>query len=145
MVYPSDDDGNDESEETGEEADEVVPDGVEEVELAKIKLEERERETKVLIDDIRALLSRAADTSAHVPPALQPDDNISWVVTGSTTLLVRFCMNFVLVRPCRYVSVPTTCRSLIFLIIVTNFVFIVLQNLVWDALPVPKICFCDFL
>lgn len=113
MVYPSDDDGNDESEETGEEADEVVPDGVEEVELAKIKLEERERETKVLIDDIRALLSRAANTSAHVPPALQSDDNISWVVTGSTTLLVRLCMNFVLVRLCRYVSVPTTCRSLI--------------------------------
>ncbi|XP_078157262.1 protein SABRE-like isoform X1 [Carex rostrata] len=89
MVYPSDDDGNDESEETGEEADEVVPDGVEEVELAKIKLEERERETKVLIDDIRVLLSRAADTSAHVPPALQSDDNISWVVTVSTALLVQ--------------------------------------------------------
>lgn len=99
MVYPSDDDGNDESEEMGEEADEVVPDGVEEVEQAKIELERRERETKVLIDDIRTLLSRVADSSAHVGPALQSDDNISWVVTGSRSLLVRFCMNLVIVRP----------------------------------------------
>jgi hypothetical protein len=96
MVYPSDDDGNDESEEMGEEADEVVPDGVEEVEQAKLELEQRERETKVLIDDIRALLSKAADSSAHVGPTLQSDDNISWVVIGSRSVLVRLCMNFVL-------------------------------------------------
>ncbi|KAJ4793688.1 Golgi-body localization protein domain isoform 1 [Rhynchospora pubera] len=88
MVYPSDDDVDDESEEMGEEADEFVPDGVEEVELAKIKVEQGERETKVLIDDIRALL-KAADPSEPVGPALQSDEDISWVVTGSKLLLVQ--------------------------------------------------------
>ncbi|KAJ0254517.1 Protein SABRE [Hirschfeldia incana] len=44
-----------EDEDVEEEADEVVPYGVEEVELAKINLEEKERARKLLLDDIRKL------------------------------------------------------------------------------------------
>ncbi|KAL6962682.1 hypothetical protein U1Q18_037640 [Sarracenia purpurea var. burkii] len=50
-----------------EEADEVVPDGVEEVELARINLEHKEREQKLLLNDIRKL-STYGDTAGDAFP-----------------------------------------------------------------------------
>ncbi|KAJ4966887.1 hypothetical protein NE237_018736 [Protea cynaroides] len=68
-----------------EEADEVVPDGVEEVELARINLEQTERERKLLLNDIRGL-SVCSDTSGDL--SLEKDDNL-WMLTGGRATLVQ--------------------------------------------------------
>lgn len=80
LSFPVEDD-----EDVEEEADEVVPDGVEEVELAKINLEQREREQKVLLDDIRKLSLRC-DTSSDQYPEMEAD---LWMITGGRSTLVR--------------------------------------------------------
>ncbi|XP_015579784.2 protein SABRE [Ricinus communis] len=80
LSYPAEDD-----EDVEEEADEMVPDGVEEVELAKINLEEKEREQKLLLDDIRRL-SLHGDTSADIHPRKQGE---LWMVTGVRSTLVQ--------------------------------------------------------
>jgi len=79
LSFPEDDD------DVEEEADEVVPDGVEEVELAKINLEKREREQKLLLDDIRKL-SLWCDPSGDVHPEKESD---LWMITGGRSMLVR--------------------------------------------------------
>ncbi|KAK4740890.1 hypothetical protein SAY87_024478 [Trapa incisa] len=79
LAYPVDDDDD-----VGEEADEVVPDGVEEVELAKVKLEEKDREQKLIIDDIRKL-SCCGDTS--VEPNGEEGD--LWMITSGRAALVQ--------------------------------------------------------
>lgn len=53
LSFPVEDD-----EDVEEEADEVVPDGVEEVELARVELEKKEQEQKLILDDIRKLSLR---------------------------------------------------------------------------------------
>jgi hypothetical protein len=79
LSFPAEDDDDVE-----EEADEVVPDGVEEVELAKINLEKREREQKLLLDDIRKL-SLWFDPSGDVHPEKESD---LWMITGGRSILV---------------------------------------------------------
>ncbi|KAK4747514.1 hypothetical protein SAY87_014100 [Trapa incisa] len=78
LTYPADDDDFEEV------ADAVVPDGVEEVELAKINLEKKERERKLIIDDIRKL-SHSCDASTD--PNREEGD--FWMITGGTTTLVQ--------------------------------------------------------
>lgn len=80
LSFPAEDDDDVE-----EEADEVVPDGVEEVELAKINLEKREREQKLLLDDIRKL-SLWCDPSGDVHPEKESD---LWMITGGRSMLVQ--------------------------------------------------------
>ncbi|WJX41203.1 hypothetical protein P8452_28592 [Trifolium repens] len=80
LSFPAEDDDDVE-----EEADEVVPDGVEEVELAKINLEKREREQKLLLDDIRKL-SLWCDPSGDVHPEKESD---LWMITGGRSILVQ--------------------------------------------------------
>ncbi|KAG8062119.1 hypothetical protein GUJ93_ZPchr0003g16877 [Zizania palustris] len=81
LQYPSDD------EDVEEEADEVVPDGVEEVELAKINLEQRERERKLLLDDIRSLMGTGDN---HTNNFLSDErDGCLWMVNSGKTLLVE--------------------------------------------------------
>ncbi|CAA6657811.1 unnamed protein product [Spirodela intermedia] len=79
LSYPAEDD------DVEEEADEVVPDGVEEVELAKVSLEQRERERKLLLDDIRTLLA-SDETSSDAGSSLKKD-SILWMVCGGKPLL----------------------------------------------------------
>ncbi|KAK9047048.1 hypothetical protein V6N11_052911 [Hibiscus sabdariffa] len=71
-------------EDEGEEADAVVPSGVEEVELAKITLEQKEWEHKFILNDIKKL-SFHCDTSG---------DNLEkevdwWMVNGGKSSLVQ--------------------------------------------------------
>ncbi|GMI90618.1 hypersensitive to Pi starvation 4, SABRE [Hibiscus trionum] len=71
-------------EDEGEEADAVVPSGVEEVELAKITLEQKEWEHKFILNDIKKL-SLHCDTSG---------DNLEkegdwWMVNGGKSILVQ--------------------------------------------------------
>ncbi|THG07272.1 hypothetical protein TEA_001862 [Camellia sinensis var. sinensis] len=73
-----------------EEADEVVPYGVEEVELARIKLEQKEREQKLLLDDIRKL-SSYGDTSGDI--CLEKEGDL-WMITGGRSTL------FMLIKCC---------------------------------------------
>ncbi|XP_057973448.1 protein SABRE [Malania oleifera] len=80
LSYSAEDD-----EDVEEEADEVVPDGVEEVELARINLEHKERELKLLLDDIRKL-SLCNDTSADLSLEKQVD---LWMITGGRSTLVQ--------------------------------------------------------
>jgi len=68
-----------------EEADEVVPDGVEEVELEKINLEKKERELRLLLDDIRKL-SLSYDLSRNPHPEKEAD---LWMIDGEIAMLVR--------------------------------------------------------
>uniref|UniRef100_A0A0E0E3G3 FMP27/BLTP2/Hobbit GFWDK motif-containing RBG unit domain-containing protein n=1 Tax=Oryza meridionalis TaxID=40149 RepID=A0A0E0E3G3_9ORYZ len=84
LSYPLD---NDDDDDTGEESDAVVPDGVEEVELAKIDVEIKEREWKILLDDIRTL-SVGNEISADETQTPKSDD-ATWIVTGSRASLVK--------------------------------------------------------
>jgi len=81
LSYPSEDDDDVE-----EEADEVVPDGVEEVELARINLEQKERELKLIFDDI-IKLSHPNDVSGDDGPAKEGE---LWMVTGGRATLVCY-------------------------------------------------------
>ncbi|PIA56244.1 hypothetical protein AQUCO_00700527v1 [Aquilegia coerulea] len=74
-------------EDVEEEADEVVPDGVEEVELARISLEETERERKLVLDDIRNL-STSCDSSGEIFLSPENNDNL-WMTTGGRSILVQ--------------------------------------------------------
>ncbi|XP_065880968.1 protein SABRE isoform X2 [Euphorbia lathyris] len=67
-----------------EEADEVVPDGVEEVELAKVNLEHKEREQKLLLDDIRRL-SPSGEASGDLPRM----EGELWMIAGGRSTLVQ--------------------------------------------------------
>lgn len=81
LQYPSDD------EDIEEEADEVVPDGVEEVELAKITLEQREREIKLLLDDIRSLIGNGDNGTDHCHSAEKGD--CFWMINNGKASLVK--------------------------------------------------------
>ncbi|XP_027329889.1 protein SABRE-like [Abrus precatorius] len=72
-------------EEVQDEADEVVPDGVEEVELAKINLEEKERAQRLLLNDIRKL-SLWCDPSGDPNPEKEAD---LWMIDGGIAMLVQ--------------------------------------------------------
>ncbi|XP_057425311.1 protein SABRE-like isoform X2 [Lotus japonicus] len=80
LSFPAEDD-----EDVEEEADEVVPDGVEEVELAKINLEKQEREQKLLLDDIREL-SLWCDPSTDLHPEKESD---LWMINGGRSMLIQ--------------------------------------------------------
>ncbi|XP_059634339.1 protein SABRE isoform X2 [Cornus florida] len=80
LSYPDEDD-----EDVEEEADEVVPIGVEEVELARVNLEQKEREQKLILDDIRKL-SLSADTSGDLHPEKEGD---LWIISGGRSTLVQ--------------------------------------------------------
>ncbi|KAK7385404.1 hypothetical protein VNO78_31121 [Psophocarpus tetragonolobus] len=68
-----------------EEADEVVPDGVEEVELEKINLEKKDREQRLILEDIRKL-SLWFDLSRDPQPEKEAD---SWMIDGGIAMLVQ--------------------------------------------------------
>ncbi|KAL2655846.1 hypothetical protein AAZV13_04G088000 [Glycine max] len=80
LSFPVEDD-----EDVEEEADEVVPDGVEEVELAKINLEKREREQRLLLDDIRKL---SLWCNPSVDPHQEKESEL-WMISGGRSLLVQ--------------------------------------------------------
>lgn len=80
LSFPAEDDDDVE-----EEADEVVPDGVEEVELAKINLEKKEREQNLLLDDMKKL-SFWCDTSNGKEPEKEQD---LWMIYGGIAMLVQ--------------------------------------------------------
>lgn len=65
----------------------MVPDGVEEVELAKINLEQRERERKLLLDDIRSL---AGTGDSHTDHLSAEKDNSFWMINSGKASLVIF-------------------------------------------------------
>ncbi|KAF3447266.1 hypothetical protein FNV43_RR12446 [Rhamnella rubrinervis] len=80
LSFPAEDD-----EDVEEEADEVVPDGVEEVELAKVDLEKKEQEQKLILDDIRKLSLRC-DNSGDLYPEKEGE---MWMIAGSRPTLVQ--------------------------------------------------------
>ncbi|CAN6317258.1 unnamed protein product [Urochloa humidicola] len=87
LQYPSDD------EDIEEEADEVVPDGVEEVELAKIDLEQRVREMKLLLDDRRSLTGTGDSGTDHSYSADKGD--CLWMInSGKTSLVAKLERDF---------------------------------------------------
>ena len=92
LSYPLDNDDDD----IEEASDAVVPDGVEEVELAKIGVELKERARKLLLDDIRAL-STGVESSHDQSPSPKADD-ATWIVTGSRLILV--CSSTMLISIC---------------------------------------------
>jgi len=61
-----------------------VPDGVEEVELARVNLEQKERVQKLIQDDIRKL-SLYNDASADRNSVKEG----LWIITGGRSILVR--------------------------------------------------------
>lgn len=86
LSYPTEDD------DIEEEVDEVVPDGVEEVELARIDLEQKEREIKLLIDDIRSIES---SSNISMDLCLQSENESEmWMITGKKSTLVNFIVYY---------------------------------------------------
>ena len=79
-MHPAEDD-----EDVEQEADEVVPDGVEEVELARVSLEQKEREQKLLLYDIRKLSLCHDASGEHLPE----QEDALWMVTSGKSILVR--------------------------------------------------------
>lgn len=65
----------------------MVPDGVEEVELAKINLEQRVREMKLLLDDRRSLTGNGDSGTDHCYSA-EKDDHL-WMINSGKTSLVK--------------------------------------------------------
>lgn len=80
LSYPTDDDDDVE-----EEADEVVPDGVEEVELAKVELEHKERMKRLILHDITNLSLRV-DISGDPYQEMEID---LWMITCGRSILVQ--------------------------------------------------------
>ncbi|KAK7321272.1 hypothetical protein VNO77_31753 [Canavalia gladiata] len=76
---------DDDDELVEDEADEVVPDGVEEVELAKINLEKKEREHRLILDDIRKL-SLLCDPSRDPHPEKEAH---LWMIDSGTAMLIQ--------------------------------------------------------
>ncbi|CAN6971528.1 unnamed protein product [Brassica rapa subsp. trilocularis] len=74
-----------EDEDVEEEADEVVPYGVEEVELAKINLEEKERARKLLLDDIRKL----SYCSDNIDDTHMEREGELWMISTRRSILVQ--------------------------------------------------------
>uniref|UniRef100_A0A1J3J5Z2 FMP27/BLTP2/Hobbit GFWDK motif-containing RBG unit domain-containing protein n=1 Tax=Noccaea caerulescens TaxID=107243 RepID=A0A1J3J5Z2_NOCCA len=74
-----------EDDEVEEEIDEVVPDGVEEVELAKVELEHKERDRMLLLDDIRKLTQNESNSGSIT---LEKETEILWMITGGRPILV---------------------------------------------------------
>lgn len=81
-MYPTENDDDD----VGEEADEVVPEGVEEVELARVNLEHKEQHHRLLLSDIRKL-SVIEDLFSEFHTRNETD---LWMVNGGRTELVWF-------------------------------------------------------
>lgn len=75
-----------EEDEGEEEIDEVVPDGVEEVELAKVELEHKERDKMLLLDDIRKLTQKESNSRNK---SLEKETDILWMITCGRPILVR--------------------------------------------------------
>ncbi|GMH14037.1 hypothetical protein Nepgr_015878 [Nepenthes gracilis] len=80
LSFPSEDD-----EYVEEVADEVVPDGVEEVELAKVNLERKEREKKLLLGDIMKLSLLCGACGDHSTE----DEGDLWMISGEKSKLVQ--------------------------------------------------------
>ncbi|XP_047962243.1 protein SABRE [Salvia hispanica] len=80
LSYPTD-----EEDDVEEEADEVVPDGVEEVELAKVDLEHKERMKRLILDDIRDL-SLQADITGDPHAEMEME---LWMITCAKSTLVQ--------------------------------------------------------
>ncbi|KAK1432241.1 hypothetical protein QVD17_09136 [Tagetes erecta] len=72
-------------EEIEEEGDEMVPDGVEEVDVERVNLEQKERAQNLLYDDIRKL---AIPTDTAVDVSIEKEGDM-WMVTGSRSILVQ--------------------------------------------------------
>lgn len=68
----------------------MVPDGVEEVELAKINLEQMDRKMKLLLDDIRCLTGYGDNVTDYCY-ALEKGD-CSWMTSSTQTSLVKPCI-----------------------------------------------------
>ncbi|CAF2277031.1 unnamed protein product [Brassica napus] len=75
-----------EEDEGEEEIDEVVPDGVEEVELAKVELEHKERDKMLLLDDIRKLTQKESNSRNK---SLEKETDILWMITCGRPILVE--------------------------------------------------------
>lgn len=75
-----------EEDEVEQEIDEVVPDGVEEVELAKIELEHKERDKMLLLDDIRKLTQNESNSGNK---SLEKESDFLWMITCGRPILVR--------------------------------------------------------
>ncbi|CAN7136702.1 unnamed protein product [Brassica rapa subsp. narinosa] len=75
-----------EEDEGEEEIDEVVPDGVEEVELAKVELEHKERDKMLLLDDIRKLTQKESNSRNK---SLEKESDALWMITCGRPILVE--------------------------------------------------------
>lgn len=79
----------DEEEGIEEETDEVVPDGVEEVELARVKLEQAERECKLVLADVRTI-AVPGDFLSLIETDLSPEkEGALWMISSGKAALVQ--------------------------------------------------------
>ncbi|CAN8283903.1 unnamed protein product [Cochlearia groenlandica] len=72
-----------EEDEVEEEIDEVVPDGIEEVELAKVELEKKERDKMLVLEDIRKLTHNESNSGN-----IEKETDSFWMITCGRPILV---------------------------------------------------------
>ena len=70
-----------------EEADEVVPDGIEEVELARIRVEQAQREYRLLFRDLRTLRNHDLNDFSSFDSSTADDDCL-WMIASNRSTLV---------------------------------------------------------
>ncbi|KAI7741690.1 hypothetical protein M8C21_007231, partial [Ambrosia artemisiifolia] len=85
MARPPKKAAEDDDEEIEDEGDEVVPDGVEEVDIERVNLEQKERARNLLYDDIRKL---SIPTETAVDASFEKEGDM-WMVTGGRSILVQ--------------------------------------------------------
>lgn len=77
-----------------EEADEVVPDGIEEVELARIRLEQAQRECRLLSRDLRTLRHHGlSDDYSSFNSSTSEDDSL-WMISSPRSILVSWVSEY---------------------------------------------------
>jgi len=72
-----------------EESDEMVPEGVEEVELARIRLEQAQRECRLLIHDLQTLHHSPLDENVEEIQVPAVQEGVLWMISGGRATLMH--------------------------------------------------------
>jgi hypothetical protein len=72
-----------------EESDEMVPEGVEEVELARIRLEQAQRECRLLIHDLQTLHHSPLDENVEEIQVPAVQEGVLWMISGARATVAR--------------------------------------------------------
>ncbi len=101
-----------------EESDEMVPEGVEEVELARIRLEQTQRECRLLIHDLQTLHHSPLDENVEEIQVPAVQEGVLWMISGARATVVHtyshptlYLLQHILFANLRHHGSSTPCHS----------------------------------